>query len=206
MGQLSPTQQQRLQSIIIDRPLVRAHELRAHGITAATIARAEANGLISRVSRGLYQSHDSEMDNDQALAEVAKQIPSGVICMISALAYHGLTDQMPRQIWVAIGKSAWAPALRYPPIHLVRLSPNYLTQGIEYHTISGVKVPIYSIAKTLADAFRNPRLVDRSVAIESLKRALNDKRVSPSDIYEAARAGAALKVMSPYLEALTSNG
>lgn len=206
MGHLSPTQQERLHAIIKTHPLVRAHELRERGITAATISRAEAAGLISRVSRGLYQSLDSEFDRDQSLAEVAKQVPNGVICMVSALAFHDLTDQMPRKVWIAIARDAWAPKLDYPPVRPVRFSSSYLRQGIEYHDISGVQVPIYSVAKTLADVFRNPRLVDRSVALEALKATLAKRKATPSEIYEAAKTGGALTTIKPYLEALTSNG
>lgn len=206
MDPLPPTQPQRLNAIIKAHPLVRAHELRAQGITSATISRAEASGLISRVSRGLYRSLDGETDTDQSLAEIAKQIPNGIICMTSALAFHGLTDQMPRRIWVAIAKDTWAPTVNYPPIRLVRFKAASIRDGVEYHLISGVKVPIYSVARTLADVFRNPRLVDRSVAIESLKSALNQRKTTPSAIYEAARHGGTSKTIAPYLEALTSNG
>lgn len=200
------TQQARLAAILKDHSLVRAQELRSQGITAATISRAAASGMITRVARGLYQGIDSLIDNDQSLAEVAKKIPQGVICMVSALAYHGLTDQMPRQVWVAIGRKAWTPTLTYPPIRVIRFTPDYLTRGVEHHLISGVQVPIYSITKTLADVFRNSRLIDRSIAIEALKSALNQRKATPSQIIEAAKAGGAYNAIWPVLEALTSNG
>ncbi|MDC7683771.1 type IV toxin-antitoxin system AbiEi family antitoxin domain-containing protein [Asticcacaulis sp. BYS171W] len=206
MLETGATQQDRLLSILKAQPLARSNELRAQGITATTIARAEANGLITRVSRGLYQSLDSEIDPHQSLAEVAKQVPQGVICMVSALAYHGLTDQMPRRVWVAIEKNGWTPSVSYPPIKVVRFSPRFFDQGIEHTQISGVDVPIYSIPKTLADVFRNPRLVDRSVAIESLRSALTQRKTTPSAIYQAAEAGGTLNTLKPYLEALTFNG
>jgi predicted transcriptional regulator of viral defense system len=113
---------------------------------------------------------------------------------------------MPRRIWVAIGKEDWAPVASYPPLRIVRFEDKYLRQGIEHHMISGVSVPIYSVAKTLADLFRNPRLIDRSVAIEGLRAALDQRKARPAEIAEAARAGGAWKIMRPYLEALTSNG
>lgn len=200
------TQQERLLAALRTQSLARSHELRAQGITATTIARAEANGLITRVSRGLYQVADSEAESQQALAEIAKQVPQGVICMVSALAFYGLTDQMPRRIWIAIEKNGWTPSVSYPPIKVVRFSRQYFTQSVKHETISGVQVPIYSIAKTLADVFRNPRLVDRSVAIESLKSVLIQKKATPSEIYMAAEQGGALNTIKPYLEALTSNG
>src|SRR3546814_15016316 len=89
--------------------------------------------------------------------------------MVSALAYHGLTDQMPRKTWVAIGASDWSPVSDYPPVRIVRFAEKYLHQGVERHAISGVDVPVFSVAKTLADLFRNGRLADRSVAVEGLR-------------------------------------
>ncbi len=203
----TPTSQRaELHKLIADRTIVRANELRAAGIGPQTIARAVEAGDLDHIGRGLYQRREADIDSHQALAEASVRVPKGVIAMLSALAYHGLTDQMPRRIWIAIGKSDWSPTQAYPPLRIVRFTDRYLREGIESHTISGVDVPVYSIAKTLADLFRNPRLVDRSIAIEGLRAALEQRRATPSVIAEAAKAGGAWKVMKPYLEALTSNG
>lgn len=201
-----PTQRERLRTILTDKPIVRARELRDAGIAAETIARAVKDGELDRIARGLYQRPDNSIDTDHALAEVAKRIPKGVVAMLSALAYHGLTDQMPRRIWMAISANDWAPVPSYPPTRIVRFKEEYLRQGIEHHRISGVSVPVYSIPKTLADLFRNSRLIDRSVAIEGLRAALDQRKARPAEIANAAKAGGAWKRMRPYLEALTSNG
>ncbi|ALH80124.1 type IV toxin-antitoxin system AbiEi family antitoxin domain-containing protein [Sphingopyxis macrogoltabida] len=203
---LITSQRDKLKSLFEKRPILRARELRAAGIAAETIARAVDEGDIDRIARGLYQGADADINADQNLAEVAKRIPKGVIAMVSALAYHGLTDQMPRRVWVAIGTSDWAPTSTHPPLKIVRFADKYLKQGVAYHEISGVEVPIYSIPKTLADLFRNARLADRSVAIEGLRSALDQRKTTPSEIAEAAVAGGAWKVMKPYLEALTAHG
>ena len=203
---LVTSQRDKLKSLFEKRPILRARELRAAGIAAETIARAVDEGDIDRIARGLYQGGDADINADQNLAEVAKRIPKGVIAMVSALAYHGLTDQMPRRVWVAIGTSDWAPTSTHPPLKIVRFADKYLKQGVAYHEISGVEVPIYSIPKTLADLFRNARLADRSVAIEGLRSALDQRKTTPSEIAEAAVAGGAWKAMKPYLEALTAHG
>lgn len=132
--------------------------------------------------------------------------PKGVIALVSALAFHRLTDQMPRRVWIAIGTSDWAPVQSYPPLRMVRFTERYLRQGIEHQVIAGIDVPVYSIPKTLADLFRSPKLVDRWVAVEGLRAALQQRKATPSAIAQAAKAGGAWKVMQPYLEALTSNG
>lgn len=206
MSSTSLTQVERLRSLLDMRTMMRAQELRDAGISAQTIARAVEAGEIERIARGLYQKRDAEIEENQILAEAAMRVPKGVVALVSALAFHDLTDQMPRRIWMAIGKSDWAPVQAYPPIRTVRFAEAYLRQGIEYHEIAAVSVPVYSVPKTLADLFRNPKLVDRSVAVEGLRAALQQRKATPSAIAQSAQVGGAWKVMQPYLEALTSNG
>jgi len=200
------SQRTKLRSLFTAHTMRRAGELRAAGIGPQTIARAVEEGELERISRGLYQLRGSEIEEHQILAEAAIRVPKGVIALTSALAFHGLTDQMPRRIWMAIGASDWSPVQSYPPLRIVRFTDPYLRQGVEHHTIAGVNVPIYSIPKTLADAFRNPKLVDRSVAVEGLRAAIEQRKATPSAIAEGAKAGGAWKTMRPYLEALTVNG
>lgn len=200
------TQRQRLIGLLDAKSIVRAYELRSEGIDAKTISRAVQAGELMRLSHGLYQRVGSHTDMAQALAEAAKKVPRGIIAMVSALAFHGLTDQMPHKIWVAISTKDWAPVSSYPPLRIVEFKDKYLQQGVEHHRISGVDVPIFSVPKTLADMFRKSRLVDRSVAVEGLRAALELKKATPAAIAEAAIAADAWKIMRPYLEALTSNG
>jgi len=200
------SQKAKLRSLLNARGMMRAHELRAAGIGAQTIARAVENGDIERLARGVYQMRGAEVEENRILAEAAMRVPKGVVALVSALAFHGLTDQMPRRVWMAIGTSDWAPVPSYPPLRMVRFTEPYLRQGIEHHAIAGLDVPVYSVPKTLADLFRNPKLVDRSVAMEGLRAALKQRKATPGAIAQAAKAGGAWKVMHPYLEALTSDG
>lgn len=201
----SNSEREKLRRIVEATPIVRHYELRHAGIAASTITRATRDGELIRISRGLYQRADGEVDAEQSLAEAAKLVPRGVIAMTSALAFHGLTDQMPRAVWVAIRAADWAPVPTYPPIRIIKFNDRYMQQGIEQHVISGVNVPIFSVAKALADVFRN-KLVDRSVAIEALRAALEQRKTTPAAIAQAATEGGAWKKMRPYLEALTADG
>ncbi len=206
MPPASDSQRVQLRNLLDARSMMRAQELREAGISPQTIARAVETGEIERISRGIYQKRGSEIEENQILAEAAIRVPKGVIALVSALAFHGLTDQMPRRIWMAIGTSDWAPVQSYPPMRMVRFAERYLRQGVENHMIAGLEVPIYSVPKTLADLFRNSKLVDRSVAVEGLRAAIEQRKATPSAIAQGAKAGGAWKVMQPYLEALTSNG
>ena len=184
----------------------RSKELAAIGVAATAISRAVSDGVVVRIGRGLYQLPDSEPNLHSALIEIAKRAPKAVICLTSAMSFHQLTDQLPRKVWIAIGATDWAPKIEYPQIRIVRFREPYLTNGLDVHRIRDVEVRIYSVAKTIADAFRNPKLVDRSVAIEALKSALNDRKATPGQLAVAAQESGAWNQMRPYLEALTANG
>ncbi|MFT4636503.1 MAG: putative transcriptional regulator of viral defense system [Arenicella sp.] len=168
-------QEDRMLDFLEKHMLARSKELQAIGVAATTISRAVEAGSITRVGRGPYQLNGSAIDRNAALAEVRKQAPKAIICLVSALAFDGLTDQMPRMTWIAVGVSSWEPNFKQPQIRVVRLREPYFSGGIEKHSISGTLVQIYSIEKSLSDAFRLPKLVDRSVAIESLKSALTNR-------------------------------
>lgn len=200
-----PTQRQQLADFLHERGIARLVDIRRAGITAATVCRLERAGLINRLGRGLYQMADADTESHHTLAEVARRVPKGVICLLSALAFHGVTDQMPRKVWVAIGAKAWKPQVDDPPLRIVRFTEKFLLDGIENHVIEGVSVPIYSLVKTLADAFRHRRSVGNDVVVQSLKEALRQGRTTPAAIAAAAARGGVWTGMRPYLEALVAD-
>lgn len=200
------TQREQIIAYMNAHSLVRAKDLRAIGISATAISRAAKEKIIARIGRGLYERAKPDTNIHIQLAEVAKRYPKLNICLMSALSYYGVTDQMPRKIWGAIKAKGWEPRSGYPKIRTVWFREPYYSGGLVHHVIAGIDVPIYSLEKTLADAFRNPKLVDRSVAIESLKATLVERKSTPKQIAEAAKVYGAWNQMSPYLEALTANG
>jgi predicted transcriptional regulator of viral defense system len=183
--------------------LTRLSEFRRAGITAATISRLEATGSITRLARGLYQLADADVDANHTLAEASKLVPKGVICLTSALAYHGLTDQIPARVWLAIGPKDWRPRLTYPPMRFAHYPAEQLKRGVEHHRIDGVSVPIFSAAKTVADMFRYRRTVGLRVAIEGLREAIRERKATPAEIARHAADGGVWKVMEPYVSTLT---
>ncbi|MFM9939201.1 MAG: type IV toxin-antitoxin system AbiEi family antitoxin domain-containing protein [Hyphomicrobiaceae bacterium] len=199
-------QRTRAQTLLAERGIVRLAEFRAAGATAATISRMEQAGEIVRLARGLYQSPDADLSVHHSLAEAAKRVPKGVICLVSALAFHDLTDQLPGQVWLAIGTRDWQPKSSRPPLRVVRFAGRYLAGGIETHLIEGVPVKIFGVAKTIADCFRHRRSIGLSVALEGLQQGLRQRRVTPAEIIRQAELGGVASVIRPYLEALTVNG
>jgi predicted transcriptional regulator of viral defense system len=124
---------------------------------------------------------------------------------VSALAFHGLTDQLPPKVWMAIGHKDWAPQRSGAGIRIVRFTDSLLRAGIETHVIEGVSVKVFSVAKTVADCFRHRGKVGLSVAIEGLQEALRQRKVTPAEIARQAEKGGVSTVVRPYLEALTAN-
>lgn len=199
-------QREKLAALLRERGIARLAEIRRAGITAATVSRLEQAGVVIKLGRGLYQLADAPTEANHSLAEAAKRVPKGVICLVSALAFHGITDQMPRRVWIAIGPKDWKPQIDYPPMRIVRFSDKFLRQGIETHNIEGVSVPIFGVSKTIADAFRHRRSVGTDVAIAALKEALRQRKATPSDISACARQGGVWNTLRPYLEAFTADG
>ena len=121
---------------------MRCSELGSARVHPETLARLVEDGSLVRVARGLYQLADTDITAPHTLAEVAKLVPKGVICLISALQFHELTLQMPSRVWVAIGAKARKPKFEYPAIRVVRFGSRALSLGVEVHRIDGVAVPI----------------------------------------------------------------
>jgi predicted transcriptional regulator of viral defense system len=197
---------QRVNALLAKRGIVRLSEFRDAGVTAATVSRMERDGDVVRLARGLYQLPDAELDVHHSLAEAAKRVPKGVVCLTSALAFHGLTDQLPKRVWLAIGTKAWSPKADRPPLRIVRFAAAHLDVSVETHLIESVPVKIFGIAKTIADCFRHRRSVGLSVALEGLQEALRQRKVMPTEIARHAARGGIGTVVRPYLEALTANG
>ncbi len=202
----SGTQRDLAKDVLRERGIVRLSEFKASGITAATISRMLDDGEVVRLARGLYQLPDAPLDANHSLAEAAKRVPKGVVCLVSALAFHGLTDQLPRAVWVAIGTNDWSPKPGGTQIRIVRFTDGLLSEDIETHVIEEVPVKVFGVAKTVADCFRHRSKIGQSVALEGLQETLRQRKATPAEIARQADRCGVSTVIRPYLEALTANG
>lgn len=213
MAPKTETQRDRAISLLRQRGMARLSELRNAGVTAAAVSRMLANGQIVQLGRGLYQLPDAPLDVNNALAQAAKRVPKGIICLTSALAFHELTDTIPSRVWMAIGPKDWRPRVTSPAIQFVRFGPKVLEKGVKEHVIEGVSVRIYNPAKTVVDLFRYRHRAGKryqkspglNLAIEGLREALRLRKATPSEIARYATEAGAWKVVQPYLEAMTAN-
>lgn len=200
------TQREQALSLLQSRGMMRLREFGEAGVTATTVSRLERDGAIVRLARGLYQLAGADLDQQHTLAEVAKLIPKGIVCLTSALAFHGLTDQMPARVWVALDKKGWRPRIAYPPVQIVRFPAEQLSAGVESHLIEDIPVSIFGVAKTVADLFRYRRTVGETVVIEALRETLRQRKATPADIARFAQQAGVWKTMQPYLTTLASDG
>ena len=205
MPTLALTQRDQALTLLKRRGIVRLAELQTAGVTATTVSRMERAGEVVRLARGLYQLPDAALDSQQSLAEAARLVPRGVICLASALAFHGLTDQMPPKVWIAIGRKDWRPRVTYPPLRVARFSDEALGRSVERKKIAGIAVPVFGVAKTVVDLFRYRRTVGELLAVEGLRQALRQRKATPAQIAREAQAAGVWKALQPYLMALTSD-
>ena len=183
--------------------VLRPRDLDAPGIPREHLRRLHAEGLLLRPGRGLYVPADARPTENQSLVEACKRVPRGVVCLLSALQFHGLTTQAPFEVWMAVGARAWAPHVDYPPLRIVRFSGPALTYGVEEHRIGGVPVRVYGPAKTVADCFKFRNKIGLDVALEALRDCLRRRKATMDELWRAARVCRMTNVMRPYLESLT---
>ena len=189
-------------TLIQSAGIVRRAELETLGVSRSVLYRLVEEGEVERVARGLYVAAGHEPSAEHALALVAKRVPAGVVCLLTALRFHDLTTQAPAEVWLAIPEKARAPRLEYPRLRIARFSGTALTEGIETHQIEGVNVRVYSAAKTVADCFKYRHKVGIDVAAEALRDFGARYRGRATELAFFARICRVTRVMQPYLDAI----
>ena len=196
------THTQRVLQLVRKNGWLRASDLADAGVPRAVLTRMAASGQLERAARGLYRLPDSSSSEHEGLVTVASKVPQAVVCLLSALQFHGLTTQLPWQVWFAMPRGSHVPRLEYPPIRMVQFTGEAYTQGIETHERDGVKLHVYSVAKTVADCFKHRNKIGMDVALEALKDARAQGRASFDDLWRCAKVCRVSNVMRPYMEAV----
>lgn len=182
--------------------ILRPQDLEAIGISRTYLNKLHAQGVLDRPSRGMYVLlQDDEPSEQRSLVEACRRVPRGIVCLLSALQFHGLTTQAPFEVWMAINESARLPRVDSPPLRIVRFSGAALTSSVKEHTIEGVPVRVYSPAKTVADCFKYRNKLGVDVAIEALRDCLKKRKATADELWQAAKVCRMTNVMRPYLEA-----
>ena len=182
--------------------IVRARDLSLLAIPRVYLRRLVQAGDIERIGRGLYVATGANPTANRTLAQVSKRVPKGTVCLLSALRFHGLTTQLPSQVWIAIHQKARRPRDQLLPVRIVRFSGQALTEGVGTHTIEGVSIRVYNVAKTVADCFKYRNKIGLDVALEALRDSQRKNKCTMDEVWRFARICRVARVMQPYLEAI----
>jgi predicted transcriptional regulator of viral defense system len=172
------------------------------GIHPETLYGMRDSGSLESLGRGLYRLSDLPPLGNPDLVTVGMKVPRGVICLVSALAFHELTTQIPHEVYVALPRGTEPPRLEHPPLREFWFSKKAFEFGVEAHQLDGQQVRIYSAEKTIADCFKYRSKIGMDTAREALKLYLNRTRKNLEALIEAAEVCRVARVIRTYLEAL----
>jgi predicted transcriptional regulator of viral defense system len=183
--------------------LFRLSDATAAGVHAEYVRRLTRQGQLTRVGRGLYSLSTLAPTEHHTLAEVATRVPKAVFCLLTALRFHGLGTQNPREVWLAVDRRAGIPRVDFTPIRIVRVSGAVPTAGVEVHTVDGVKIRVTSPARTVADCFKFRNKIGTDVAVEALRDYRRLRKGTADALWREAERLRQAKVMRPYWDAMS---
>lgn len=160
----------------------RPSQLEPLGIPYHRLRQLEADETVERIGWGLYRLTEAEPTERYSIASVCARVPNAIVCLLSALQVHEIGTQLPRQVWIAIPHKAKAPALKGEGVRLVRFSAAALTYGVQETSFEDVPARITSPARTVVDCFRFQRLIGRESALEALREALREGKITTAEL------------------------
>ncbi|UCD15077.1 MAG: type IV toxin-antitoxin system AbiEi family antitoxin domain-containing protein [Candidatus Omnitrophota bacterium] len=160
------------------------------------------SGWMQKVDRGLYRLSDGTPLSNPDLVAVSIKVPKGTVCLLSALAFHEATNEIPQYVDIAIQRGAYANKIKYPPVKFYRFAPKVWKVGIEKYDIEGHEIKVYSLAKTVADCFKFRNKIGMNVARDALKVAVTEKNITPKEIMQHAKICRVDKIIKPILETM----
>ncbi|MDH0865942.1 type IV toxin-antitoxin system AbiEi family antitoxin domain-containing protein [Mitsuaria sp. GD03876] len=197
-----PSHEEAVLALARRRSLLRAREVVEEGIPSMVLSRMVRADKLERVSHGLYALPDRDHSEHVSLAEVCARVPNAVVCLMSALRFHEIGSQQPFEVWIALPSNAPTPRIAAPSIRITRMSEKAFAEGVVAHDIDGVNVPVFSVAKTIADCFKFRSKVGLDVGIEALKDGWMQKAFTADDLWHCALVDRVGNVMRPYMESL----
>lgn len=192
-----------LPSALQNRAIFRLAEARALGLHPEQVRRLTLRGELTRLGRGLYSPASAAPTEHHTLAEVAKRVPKGIVCLLTALRFHAIGSQHPREVWLAVDRRAGVPRIDVAPIRVVRISGEALVVGIDEHTVEGVTVRVTGPARTVVDCFRFRNRLGIDVAVEALRDYRRLRKGTPDDLWAQAERLRMARVLRPYWDSLS---
>jgi predicted transcriptional regulator of viral defense system len=195
---------ERVRRLVRSRGVVRPRDVEKAGLPTSILYRLRDRGEVQQVGPGLFRDPNAAVTENHGLAEAAKLVPGGVVCLLSALSFHGIGTQVPHEVWLALRAHSKRPSLPGIPLRILWFSGDAFTEGVETHTIEGVDVKVYGRAKTIADLFKFRNKVGLDVALEALRDVWSRRLATTEELVRFARVCRVEKVMRPYLEAMAA--
>lgn len=182
--------------------IIRPSDLTKKHIPRVILTRLIASGQLEKITKGLYRIPNTELSINESLAIIALRTSQAVFCLLTALQFHQLTTQLPREVWIAMPHGSHVPKLDYPPIKMVQYSGASYSEGIETYKYNNITLRVYNPAKTIADCFKHRNKIGIDVALEALKEARAKNKVSVDEVWHFAKICRVTNIMRPYLEVL----
>ena len=182
--------------------ILRTRDALRLGVRPRTLYRMRRTGDLEELGRGLYRVSGLPKLSNPDLVTIALKVPRGVICLVSALAFHEITTQVPHQVYVSLPRGTEPPRVPFPPTRIFWFTGPAFTQGVEVHKIDGIPIRVYSPEKTIADCFKYRNKIGLDVALEALKLYLQRRNINTEELLRRAAVCRVKRVMRPYLEAL----
>ena len=180
---------------------IRTNEAIKKHIHPRTLYSLRDKGTLEQISYGLYKLKQSKVSHPDFVT-AALRVPNGVICLISALAFHNLTTQVPHKVWIAIKRDASRPRIDYPPVSIHQFSGQSFSSGIDKHIFDKIPVRIYNPEKTIADCFKFRNKIGMNIVLEALAFYKERKTFNPSKLIKYAKICRVENVMKPYIESI----
>ena len=184
-----------------NKGIIRTTEAIKKHIHPRTLYSLRDKGTLERVSYGLYKLKQSEVSNPD-LITVTLRAPNGVICLISALAFHNLTTQIPHKVWIAIKRDTSRPRIEHPPVSIHQFSGQSFSSGIEKHNFDKIPVKIYNPEKTITDCFKFRNKIGMNIVLEALAFYKERKKFNSAKLIKYAKICRVENVMKPYIESI----
>lgn len=177
-------------------------QAREVGIHPRTLYWMRDHGTVEVLSRGVFALASAPLPRNPDVVAVMRRVPKAVLCLVSALDYHGIGTQIPATVQIALPRSVRPPKINRPRVQVFNMSDSAYGAGVEEHSESGTPVRVFCVAKTVTDCFKYRNRIGLDIAIEALQESIRQRTVAPFEIMHYARVDRVETVIGPYLMAL----
>ena len=198
---LNTAEKKAIRIIKANKGIIRLNQAIKKHIHPRTLYHLRDKGFLEPISYGLYKLKQHEVSHPDFVT-LGLRVPNGVICLISALAFHNLTTQIPHKFWIAIKRGSYKPKIDYPPVYIHQFSAKSFTSGVDKHSFDNISIKIYNPEKTIVDCFKFRNKIGMSIVLEALNFYKQRKTFNPAKLTKYAKIARVKNIMKPYIENL----